>query len=435
MKRIPRRGVPVLIWLVMMTLVACRGDDDATVPRLDPGRLTLEAPATLPAGAPLTVHVHADTPVSGPLLVTVDGSGGFVPMTVPMDAGAAVVELDHAQTQFAGTMTVRAQMGDVTGATQITVTPGPPVDPVQLLVGPRSIVADGAHWTMAVAVPVDARGNPVADDTPVAIHARHPVSNMVTTGASVTRDDATAPSAADIVATRTRHLLAWARVFSRTVAGDLLLAAGAGDAFSAERTVREVPGPPVHLRVAAGPNGLPADGRQLVTLETGPITDAFGNAMLDGMTVTFLLTDADGRVQRVPAVTVDGRARALVPAPARPGTVTVRALAADVESAPVALTFVAGPAVDDFQVEARVQPDEIALVAGPLVGALGQFVPDGTVVTFTVTGAETPPRTVTAPADGGYATAVLRTAGLEPGAYDVLVTAGTGQGHTEFRIR
>ena len=137
----------------------------------------------------------------------------------------------------------------------------------------------------------------------------------------------------------------------------------------------------------------------------------------------------------MPAVTVDGRARALVPAPARPGTVTVRALAADVESAPVALTFVAGPAVDDFQVEARVQPDEIALVAGPLVGALGQFVPDGTVVTFTVTGAETPPRMETAPADGGYATAVLRTAGLEPGAYDVLVTAGTGQGHTEFRIR
>lgn len=424
------RFVEFILGFAALALAACGGHEEPEIAApLDPGRLTIDAPAEVRVGSPLALRFRAEERISGPLFVTLDGSTGFIPYTLEMESGEAELELTGGETRYAGVLTVGAQMGNVMTRTQVSLAPGAPVDPVQLLVGPSSIVADGEHWAMAIAIPLDARGNPVADGTPVTIHMRHPLSD------TAALSGATDAPPAEFIRTQTRHMLASARVFSRFRAGDLLLAASSGEAFSQERSIREVPGPPVNITLSAGPDGLAADGRQLATVETGPITDAYGNAMLDGMLVEFLVTDSEGRKQRLPTLTIDGQARAIFPAPNQPGTLTIRALVAGVLSAPARLTFVAGPAVNTFDVQAVFDGGEIALIAGPLVGALSQFIPDGTPVAFRITGGQTAPQELFAVADRGYATASLRIAGMEPGIYDAVATVGTGQGQASFRVR
>ena len=72
------------------------------------------------------------------------------------------------------------------------------------------------------------------------------------------------------------------------------------------------------------------------------------------------------------------------------------------------------------------------ITAGPLVGQLDQFIPDGAEVTFTITAPDGTLLQVIAPADYGYAEILVRALTLQPGIYQVKVTAGTGTGTTSF---
>ena len=74
------------------------------------------------------------------------------------------------------------------------------------------------------------------------------------------------------------------------------------------------------------------------------------------------------------------------------------------------------------------------MIAGPLVGALGQFIPDGADVTFTITFPDGQIEEVIAPADYGYTQLLLRRGALVDGEYQITVTAGTGQGAIAFPV-
>jgi hypothetical protein len=234
--------------------------------------------------------------------------------------------------------------------------------------------------------------------------------------------------------TYTQHLLAWARIASGNYAGAMLIAATAGFAHSPERIVSETPGLPIPFQLTADKGSLPADGRQLVRLTSSQITDRFGNVLLDGVNVT-VLADIPGQDRRtIPATTIDGRIYTTIQAPSQPGTMTVQAWLAGVASAPLPLVFTPGPAVEPILVVTQTVATGINLIAGPLVGSLGQFIPDGAAVTFTITAPDGTVQTVVAPADYGYARILLRQLTLLPGVYQVTVNAGTGQGTVTFGV-
>ena len=136
----------------------------------------------------------------------------------------------------------------------------------------------------------------------------------------------------------------------------------------------------------------------------------------------------------LPATTIDGRIYTALQAPSQPGTMTVQAWIAGVASQPLQLEFTPGPAVQPILVTSQKAANGVVLRAGPLVGQLGQFIPNGAAVTFTLTAPDGHIETFHAPADYGYAEITLRQRSLAAGVYQVTVTAGTGRGAVAFDV-
>lgn len=421
-----KKGLLKLLLVLLCSLTACAVSRSAVQPQpaVAVRALRIAVPAQIRAGVPLTVAVYV-TPATATsaVLLTAQGTFGFFPQQQQPAAGLVRFTFPLVHTRFAGTVELRASADQVETHAVLQIVPGLAVDPVLPLVGPRSIVTGGEDWTMAVTTPRDALDNPVAEQTRVTFHVQHP-----------TAPDQAPASGLATIETYTRHLLAWARIHSGNYAGTLQIAATADFGHSPERTVLETPGLPVPFQLAADKRSLPADGRQLVHLTSSQITDRFGNVLLDGVNVT-VLADMPGQDRRIlPATTIDGRIYTTLQAPTQPGMMTVQAWIADIASAPLAIAFTPGPAVQPILVVTQTVAAGIALSAGPLVGQLGQFIPDGTDVTFTITAPDRGVQTVVAPADYGYARLLLRQLTLLAGRYEVTVTAGTGQGVVTFVV-
>ena len=386
--------------------------------------LRIAVPAQIRAGVPLSVTVQViPATATSAVLLTAQGTFGFLPQQQRPVNGMARFAFPIVHTRFAGTVELRASADRAASSAVLQIVPGPGVDPVLPLVGPRSIVTGGDHWTMAVTTPRDALDNPVAEQTRVTFRVQHPTG------------PGQAPAAGlETLEAHTQHLLAWARIYSGNYAGTMLLAANADFGHSPERTVMETPGLPVPFQLQADKRSAPADGRQLIRLTSSQITDRFGNVLLDGVHVTVLAAIPGQDRRSLPATTVDGRIYTTIQAPSQPGTMIVQAWIAGVASAPLLIEFTPGPAVQPILVVTQKAATGMTVIAGPLVGQLGQFVPDGTAATFTITAPDGSMETVVAPADYGYARILLRQLTLLAGTYQVAVTAGTGQGVVTFVV-
>ncbi len=383
------------------------------------GSLPVSAPETAEVGTTVTVSVG---PVEAPDNTTVNlvtiGSYGMRLYQELFTGGSVQFVLPPEHTAHSGVVTLLASSGGARGTTTLTLEPGRPVGPITPLVGARTIVADGKHWSMTTVVPFDALGNPVAEGTPINIRALHPGQNL------------------EEQVVRVQHLLAWARIYSGTRAGRTTITARTEQAFGPEEVLLEVAGWPVPFAITADPRTLPANGRDLVVLRTDVMHDRFGNVLPDGTLVTFVVEEPDQEPRRIPAYTIQGQAEARLQAPLEPGIANVRGVVYSVESEPLRITFTAGPAVGTFPVTAEVSAElgAVVLGAGPLLAQLDQYVPDGTPVSFVVTGPDGWQQELIGVADRGYAAAELRLEGLEAGTYSVEAISGAGSGSTSFTL-
>ena len=418
-----RSPVHLAILFFLFTLLAgcARGAAPAAPAALDlKGLLAIRAPDAILAGEPALVAVeHAGAPDGLAVTLAAQGSYGIRIYQTAFASGVARFTLPSEDNRQSGLVELIARAGSARGEGHLEIRAGAPADPITPLVGPRSIAADGAHQTMMVAVPFDTYGNPVADATPVEFLAQHPGERL---------ERRTVPTA---------HLVAWQWLTSGTRAGRTTVTVSSGQAHGPDATFEEVPSWPVAFYLSASPSDVPADGRQLVTLRTDVILDRFGNPMLDGTLVTFVAEVPGSEPRQIPAYTIDGKAEAQFQAPSAPGIVTVRATLYGVESRPLLLRFTPGPAVGAFEVAAQVNARDgfVTLQTGLLLGALGQFVPDGTPVHIRVSGPDGLERLLESEAEKGRATAELRLAHLASGRYHVEVTIGAGHGATTFVVQ
>lgn len=432
----PRQVIFSGFFMTLLFLAAC-ALTTPTMPHATTAvtTLTLAAPTTIQAGAPVTISVTTDSPDSrqSVRLALFDAYGATILQDTLTD-GHATFLLPGTRVQTTGQMRLVAQVGAVAATATLRIEAGAPVEPVLTLVGPRSITADGKHWAMLVAAPQDQYGNPVADETPVTVRIVHPARTL--TSAGVANADV------ETQTTTTAHLIAWQRLYSRTKAGRMSISANAGAAHSPERTVLAVPGAPTPFALTADPIHLTADGQQLVTIRTAPLVDTFGNLLLDGTSVTFWVEEENGAVRTLPAQTIGGTATTPVQAPAVPGRLTIRAVVLDIESQPLTLPFTAGLAVTPFTITVTIGEETVRLQAGPLVGHVGQYIPDGSAATFQLRPAQSEPPaapvgtdpyaplTVTTQVDGGFTTAHIRRNELRSGEYLVMVTVGAAHVQT-----
>lgn len=414
-----RRRWPLALLLLALLLPALAGWPGARPAGAAPdGPLTIEAPASAPAGDTVAIGVRGSLPDGAAVTLVAIGTWGPRTYRAAASGGGARFALDPAQARKSGLVTLVATAGAARGEARLTILPGPAAEPVVPLIGPRSIVADGREWTMIAIVPQDAFGNPLAEGTAVRLNARHPE------GADEQRDLAI------------RHLLTWARVESRTRAGHGTIAATIGDIPGPEATYQEVPGWPVALDLRADPPTLPADGRQFVTLRTGILRDRFDNVVADGTLVTFIVASPEGEHRTIAANTIGGVAEAQLRAPTVAITLAIRATVPGLESAPLALAFTAGPAAGEIAVTARSDRARgvLAIEAGPLRTAFGGYAPEGTAVTVRLIDGRGQVTTLDTTAQGGRATLEVRLASLAPGTYRIEISAGSGRGAGEVTV-
>ncbi len=340
--------------------------DDVAPSRLAFADVTVSAPSSVLAGEPFDVSIDglrsgADVEV----LVRTSYTSMSLPFTA--DGSEAVVALDSAELA-AGLVVIDVVSEDRAGTTVVDVLPGDAVGPLDLYLGPRTVIADGVDHSMLVAVPIDEFGNPVASGTSVAHRA------ILADGSSATLE------------AQTLGLLSFATLPATTVSGRTVIAVDVGDATGPGRSFENVPGPPVEFvleaeEVRGTTTAWFADGTTLRTIRTSVLIDRYDNVVSDGTAVTLALDGPDG-TSLLTSTTIDGVARFVVESPTRPGTITATASAADRSSTDLAIDV--RPAIDEFEVTARHVGDRMIVAIGPVLLTTGFFVPDGTVAIVSV---------------------------------------------------
>lgn len=411
---------PHLLFVFFLLLAGCHSESPSLAEQivLD-GTLPLTAPETAVVGTPVEVLVGpVAAPNDVPVFLTLIGSYGNQVLRTTFQNGQAWFQLPAEATRRAGAAKIMVTSGNARGEATIQLLPDTAVSPVTPLVGARSIIADGAHWSMAVVIPFDQFGNPVAEGTNVSLKSLHPNDELRQYDSPIT------------------HLLAWERIYSTTQAGRTVISASVGEAYGMEAALLEIAGWPVPFDLFAEPAHVPADGFQLVTLRSAAIVDAQGNQMPDGTLVNFVVTGPESVRYVLPAYTLDGVAETVMQAPSVPGSYQVQAALYGMQSHPLQLDFAPGPAIGAIPAEIAIEQEAGALLltVGPIVGSLNQFVADGTLVEFEITGPDGRIQTETAVTDAGFASLSLRLAQLAAGRHQVSINAGAGTGTAVFTI-
>lgn len=307
--------------------------------------------------------------------LTIDGAEAGVGLRAEVETGYGVEEVFITPTETTAELTIPAFVGPASGvaavtvvqedrvaSTVLTIEPSEVAGPIDVYLGPRTVVADAAHFVMLVAVPTDSYGNPVASGTTVDF--------------TTTRPDLRVEASQD----NTENLLAWYEVFSSTRAGRTRVATESGTAAAPERTFLEVAGLPTPFALEPPGPLPPADGHALVTIATPVLADLFGNTLPDG-TATVLDVQGVTGPRRIHGLTVDGRAEYTLEVPDRPGVVTLVATASGVRSLPLELAFES--AVESVEGRIEYTDDATFVHVGPIRSIRGSFVPEGTAAVVT----------------------------------------------------
>lgn len=324
--------------------------------------LTITTPDSIAAGEALTVSVTGDFEPDTEVVMLVETGYGHHQLVDVADDGGAEFTIDPIDTPASGIITLTALAGDRTGHATIEQVPGTAVDPLELFLGPRTIEATNTTATMIVVVAQDEFGNPVQDGTEVEVRVTRPNLESQT------------------FTLETDGLLAWSRIISETQAGRSKVAVTVDDGRGQELNFLEVAGSPVPFLVEAIDPPVPADGRSLIRVRTTELADEFGNVLPDGIKV-FADIVGPGGTRRLHSQVIKGQAEFTLEAPARPGTETVTVHASGTISPPLLVAF--GSMVAGFDVTATTDIDGVRLSVGPVISALGAYVPDGTPVIVT----------------------------------------------------
>lgn len=337
--------------------------------------LSVVAPREVVAGTPVVVVVESDG--AGELRLDVIDAFATTTLTTTRsgDPGeqAMSFEIPEALTRSGGITTFRAvgAIGEDVSASTV-IMPAAPADPLDVLVGPRTVVADGADETMAIGFVTDRFGNPLLD------------------GSSVQLTLFEEQGAVTVLESTIEGGLAARVIGSGTVAQRVEVFASVEDGALASRRVdfAEVPGPASVVDVESPDeddrlSALVADGRSVVAIATGQIDDQYGNRLPDGHLVRLHTTGPDG-IGQLTARTIDGIARFELVAPRVPGVVRASASVDGAASDPIDVAF--APAVSEIPVEAAWDDDVLTITVGPVLDHVGAVMVDGTAAVVDVSG-------------------------------------------------
>lgn len=307
-------------------------------------------PVTLPAGGGRTATITAEVtdaegnPVANGTVVNFTTTLGTIGKSATTTNGIATTVLTPGQE--IGTAIIVASVGGVSRQTQVTITAGDAMQ-IRLSAEPQSVPADGASTVAIVAVVMDAGGNAVKENTPVAFS---------TTLGTITPSDATDANGR-----------AEATLRASTQAGTATVTVSAGGT-SASMAIEFLAGSAASLTLSAADENLPADGASTTQIQA-LVEDANGNPVADGTKVNFQVLSGDARITDS-AATVNGVATAILTAGTTVGTAQIQATTAGPE----------GPISADTPLPVRLTPPvpgSIDLTVEPQTISVSRIAPNG----------------------------------------------------------
>lgn len=324
-----------------------------------------EAPQTLAQFAGSTDLQIVAGSTAGLPVVSEDQTGTVFALVVSA-AGSTIIEADI--TNGEGTIplgpphTIRA--GEVTiaipgaDAFDVTVVPSEAGQQLDINVGPTAIRIDES--TRAVGLLTDQWGNPVQNGTPIEMTIADSNGDTLTIDLSTTSG------------------LVVADLFSVSFGDDFSIAMASEQAFTPAVDVHVQANAPLPFDLSLQlDDPLVADARSIITVLSDSLVDDQGHEILDGSNVVVSIDGPAG-----PSITtgevVNGRVKADIVAPSRPGTLTLVATVNGSNSSPLTLDFT--PAVVPFPVTFDVIDGERWLTIGPVIGPGGGLLPNGTEV-------------------------------------------------------
>jgi len=278
-------------------------------------------------------------------------------VNVAMEQGQGMLLLETPETNVVGTISVLAPGLAGPLAHDIVVAPIGEVSQVELFISGRALLSEQvASADVAVS---DRFGNPIADGTIVELSVIHETNRT------------------DKLLARSQGGMASFELPISDAAGDTVVVASAGQVQSAPDTVSRHAAEPLPFQLSlASDMRLAADGLGRIELTSGLVVDRNGAPLPTGTVASLLIVGPRGSAGNATGMVVDGRVRATLIAPSVPGTMRIRPKIRGVVGQELELEFMA--AVQPFPYRSSQSDAGYRIEIGPVLGAHGGLVPDGT---------------------------------------------------------
>ena len=226
---------------------------------------------------------------------------------------------------------------------------------IESYLGPPSITAGGADYTMLVTAPTDIFDNPLRDATQISVKKQFNATIEETT-------------------VLLKNGIAWKHLYGTKKSGRLLVAASANHATSKELTAQVYPANATDFNLTYHSNHTYADGNQVITFSTDTLKDNFGNTVSEGTLVTFTIIDGKGMRLQTSGTTINGIAKGQLLHPEEPTKWVVTAyVTGAAKSNTVVVDF--EPALKDYSVVYALDGRTVSI--SQMQSFMGQLVPDG----------------------------------------------------------
>lgn len=239
------------------------------------------------------------------------------------------------------------------------ITPGVAKDKMQNFNGPKDLFASDDDASMNVSIPHDEFDNPMLPPTEVEYQASF---------------EGTVQSLEE---KPVENLVAYQITNSKSKKGKYLIGSKSSDGFSQEQELIIGAAMPQRFTIELLSFHPFADSRQFIQLRTSVLKDKFNNIVSDGTLINFSIYNQSSLVGVYQSFTIGGIANVYIENPSKEVEWTIQAsLHDEIVSNKIQLSFAKN--VNDFRL--RWNNRERVVEIGPVVGILGQFVPDGTEV-------------------------------------------------------
>ena len=226
---------------------------------------------------------------------------------------------------------------------------------IENYLGPRSILAGGAEFTMMVCVPTDAFDNPVTENTAALIKSQF-LNNIVTT-----------PE-------KTKDFIAWKNIYSSNPSGKILVSTESNAISTKEIETEVYPNIATDFSINYKRNHNFADGNQITTLSTSIIKDQFDNTVSDGTMVSFIISTKNNIVLKTFGITINGIATGQILHPDHQDIYNVKGFVTGIaESNTISIDY--KPIISTFNY--TFSNKNRSLTVGPLKSFMAQLVPEG----------------------------------------------------------